>query len=490
MSSVFGLIRGFYIARTMVPADYGVWSLVAALLSYANYADTGVNTGFILEVPRLIGVGHMDQAIRVQRQAFTATLLVTGVVAALVFTGSFWPGLVAGQYGANLRIVAAGVVVFGLLNYYQVVARIEDRWQAIGAATIATTIVSTAGVVVAGTVTGHLTVEASALFAVLGSAAAVLMLFAGKRSAPAWQVDWAVLRRLMAIGLPVSLWPLGFTAFQNADRWIVAGAVSRTDLGYYGLGTTFGLFLYLVPNTLAMVLFTRQIAAFGATGDPRKSESIVLPPIQASGYVMAWLAGAMVLAMPFIVHYVTPSYSPALRVATLQVIGNCLLFAMPVAANYLISTKRQALLVAIVGVVALFEIALVAVLVRTKLGIDGAAWAVLVSDGLCTGAVVTVCLRLFDIDLRAALSRVCLYFLPFALCLPVALLLSPFGRVTDVPSADGAHLLLLGIAYVGLSVPLCLAASKMSGFLAEPVVAARVRTHLPGALSTFLLGRS
>jgi O-antigen/teichoic acid export membrane protein len=488
-SGVLGLIRGFYVARTMIPADYGAWSLISALLSYANYGDVGINTGFILEVPSLIGGGRLDEAERAQRQAYTATIIVAGIVATLVLVSSFGPARLVGGYQTSLRIIAAGVVVFALQNYYQVVTRIQNRWEEIGFATVATTFVGLAGVMVAGITTGHLSVDTAALFSVLGTAAAVLILGYVCPTAPAYPPDWALFRRLMAIGLPIALVPIASTVFQNVDRWIVASAVSRTQMGYYGLGTTLGLFLYMVPNTLAIVLFTKQIAAFGATGDPRTRESIVLLPIQFSGYVMALIAGAMMLAMPFIIHYLTPAYGPALRVARLQVVANCLLFVVPVGVNYLISTGQRRRMVVIVVAAALFEAALVAVLVRTKLEIEGAAWAVVVSDAIYSGAVAVFCLRAFRTGALVRARRAVLYFMPFGLCIPVALLLQPFNDVGGTLALDVGRLVVLGVAYGLLSGALCLAVARISGFLAEPFVTVLVKTQLPVPLAMIILGK-
>ncbi len=488
-SSVLGLIRGFYVARTMVPADYGGWSLISALLSYANYGDVGVNTGFILEVPSLIGRGQIDEARRVQRQAYTATLVVAGIVAALVFASSFRPIALVGGYQTSLRIIAAGVVIFALQNYYQVVARIQDRWEPIGLATIATTLVGLVGVTAVGITTGHLSVDAAALFSVLGAAAAVLILGCACPAAPAYPLDWPLFRRLMMIGLPIALVPLAATVFQNLDRWIVAAVVSKAQMGYYGLGTTFGLFLYMIPNTLAIVLFTRQIAAFGATGDPRTRESIVLLPIQFSGYVMAFVAGAMMLAMPFIIHYVTPAYGPALQVARLQVVANCLLFVVPIGVNYLISTDRRRQMITTLAGAVVFEAALVAVLVRTTLGIEGAAWAVVASNVLYSGTVAVFCLRAFQSEALVMAKRATLYFMPFALCIPVALLLQPVSGVGGTAIVDLGRFVAVGIAYVVAAGALCLWASKYSGFLAEPFIVALVKTQLPTPLATVILGK-
>jgi O-antigen/teichoic acid export membrane protein len=304
-----------------------------------------------------------------------------------------------------------------------------------------------------------------------------------------WPLDLKVLRRLVALGLPISLLPIAFTFFQSLDRWVVAAFVPSADLGYYGLGATLGMFLYLLPNTLAMVLFTKQIAEFGASGDAGRNASLVLAPIQVSGYIMALVAGGMVLAMPFIIHYLTPRYAPALGVATLQVVGNCLLFVVPVGSNFLISVNRQKMLTVALGLAMLGEAALVAALVQTPLGIDGAAWAVLLSDGLYSAAVAWLCLSLFGANRLARIGRIATYFVPFALCVPVALVLQRTTSLSGSLLADSVRLLAQGTAYLIVAGAASVGAAKLTGLLAEPFVAVRLAARLPASISSALLGK-
>jgi O-antigen/teichoic acid export membrane protein len=488
-SAMLGAVRSFYLARTLVPADYGIWSLVSTILGYANYGDLGISSGFILKVSRLMGRGRVEEATRVRGQALTATLMAASFVAVLLFLASFGGGQVFGDLAPSMRIAALGVVTLALLNYSQVVARVQDRWAGIGLATFMAAAVFTAGLMVVGTMLGRLSVEHVALFSVMGSATAVLILVYPARPRPAWPLDGALVRRLVLIGIPVTLFPVGLILFQSVDRWIVAASVSEDQLGYYALGTTLGAFLYLVPTTLAVVLFTRQIAAFGATGDPRTGESFVLAPIQLSGYVMAWLAGAMILTMPLIIGYLTPAYGPSLRTACLQVVGNCVLFTIPVGANYLLSINQQWKLFILLGSAIICEMVLVSTFVRTEWGIEGAASAVLVSDVLFSAAVAFSCFRPFRRGLLAPIGAVALCFLPFVLCLPVALWLQTENRLTGVLYWDGLRFLGIGTVYVLVSGVLCLSASRVTGVLDHPFLATRIRAGLPAPLAAVLLGK-
>jgi len=489
ISTLLGLARGFYIARILSPSDYGAWTLLSVLLNYTNYTDMGVNTGFILKVPGLIGQGRLDEAQRVQRQAYTATLIVCGAIALVVVLISFLSLGFSVSTIAILHIVAVAILVTAVLNYYQVVARIQNKFLAFSLSGLLAAGVALGGVIVVGVLPLTFKVELVGYVSVLAAAAAALLLSMTTRSAPLWPPNWRDISRLVAIGLPVGLLPIVFTLFQSVDRWVVAVMVPVANLGYYGLGATLGLLLFMIPNTLAVVLFTRQIEQFGATGDPRSSESLVLPPLQFSGYIMALMAGGTVMVVPFIIYYLLPNYLPATRVAIFQVIGNCLLFAVPISTQFLASVKQIWRVFSVLLMGALIEALLVALLVLTPLGIDGAALAVLISDAIYSIAIAFLVVRLFSGTLLGQFSRVALYFLPFSICLPVAWFILIMNHVRGELWSDLLRLAEYGALYLLVCGPLCLLTAWLSGLLHQPFAATRIRRWLPIPLVDVLLGK-
>ena len=485
LGSILGLIRSFYILRVLLPSSYGIWSLVSTLLGYANYADMGVNTGFILEVPKLIGQGLLDEAQRVQRQAFTAILGICSVLFCGLVLVTFLP-IHFGVTRVTLLIVAVSIMVTAFLNYYSVVARIQDNYWLIGLSTLVMASVSTVGIILVSSLSHDLRVESVALISVLGSMMAVLLLGRAMHVHPAWPPNWSDWLRLAKLGLPVSLVPIAFTLFQSVDRWVVAALVPTSTMGYYGLGTTLGLFLYMIPNTLATVLFTRQIEHMGATGNPRSSEPLVLPPLQMSGYIMALVSGGAVLSIPFFIRYVAPNYLPGTSAAIFQVIGNCFLFAVPISTQILASVNKIMLVFCTLFIGLLLEVGLVALLVRSTLGIDGAALAVMFSDAIYSIVITYLVMRLFDATIRGQLGRVLSCFLPFAISLPLAIFLLAQTPMTGVLWNDTIRLGMAGTTYVLISTLLLVLCMRVTGLIIPDYVKGSIGEWLPARLATLL----
>ncbi len=489
ISGLLAFFRNFYVARFLLPASFGAWSLVNTLLYYANYADIGINAGMILEAPRLLGQKRPEDARRVQRQAYTATLIVCGSVALLLALTSFLPFRNFAAPLSYFRIVALAVVTLALLNYYNVVARIRDRFGLISVSVLVTAVTSTAGVVAANQIWKGLEVSQVALITVLGSTAAAVTLGLFARSSPAWPPDWRFFLRLVKIGLPVSVLPIAFTLFLSLDRWIVAALVPGAKLGYYGFGATLGMFLYMVPSTLAVVLFTRQIEHFGSTNDPKSLEPLVVPPVQLSGYVMAFAAGAAALSLPLLIHRLLPDYAPGIWSAIYQVVGNCLLFAVPVGANFLISIGRKRQLFTALAAAGLGKCALVALFVLAGRNVTSASLAVLASDALYNIAIAYLVFRYLGLAILKNVRRILASLIPFAICVPVALLMAFFSRSTDSLGNDIRLWLEFASVYTLVCGTFCLAAARRLGLLRQPFLARHLHQWLPGPLAIFLTGK-
>jgi len=489
VSSALAVFRNFYVARYLLPASFGAWSLVNTLLYYAGYADVGVNAGLILEAPRLIGQGAIAESGRVQRQAFTATLMIGGGAALLVAAATWLSWLGAAEARPYVRIVALAIVVLALMNYYNVIARIRDMFGLISVSVIVMAVTASAGVVAASLAARGLGVGSVALVTTAGYAAAALTLALFARTAPAWPPDWSLALRLVKIGLPVSLLPIGFTLFLSLDRWIVAVLMPGADLGYYGFGALLGMFLYMIPSTLSVVLFTRQIERFGTTNDPRSLEPLVIPPIQLSGFLMAFLAGGVVLSLPVLVQDLLPQYRPGLAASMAQVAANGLLFTVPVGANFLISIGRRKVLFTALAAATAGKAVLVAAVTSLGRSVAAASVGVLAGNAVYAVLIAALVFRFLGESPAAAGRGIAAAVAPFAVCLPVALALAfavPPGGATG---RDLVRWLAIAAAYASACGTGCLLVARRRGLLRQPFVLRRIPAWLPGPWAEALIGR-
>jgi O-antigen/teichoic acid export membrane protein len=470
VGSLLGFLRSVYIAHFLSPIDYGSWMLLVTSMNYANYADMGINNGAIMEAPKLIGQKKPQEAQTVLRQSYTAILLASGIVSFLLLFAALMPWRFTLLPAESLLVVAAASLVFALMNYNQLVARIEDRFGLIGCSAVLSASISLGAVILIGkTIQEHLVILFGIAF-LLGSGMGALVLGLVVRPSWIWPPKKENVVRLIKIGIPVTLLPIGFTLYQSIDRWIVAWIVPAEALGYYGLGATMGIFLYMLPNMLAMVLFTKQIEQFGSTGDVKTLESLVYPPFLFCGYCMAFIAGGLILLLPFILRHFFPAYLAGSGTITLQMVANCLLFPVPVAANFLISTDRKAqlLILLLLGTVTMTGLVF---LFASSAGIEGAATAVLISYLLYGVTLTLMSVKLLGGTLSRQILRCVFCFFPFVICIPIAILLLQTGPLTGNLWNDVICLVRQLALFIVFCLPLFLLFGWFTGILTQPFVA-------------------
>jgi O-antigen/teichoic acid export membrane protein len=464
ISSILVFMRGTYVAYVLSPSDFGILTLLVTMINYTNYADIGIGAGMFLEVPKLLGTTQAGEAKRIQSQAYIAVLVLGVVSAAFLLLISFAPLELNAFQKEGLRIAAIAVIIFALLNYYQTVVRLHDRFVLIGFATIIGSFVAFAGSVAVVHLSNIDRVTLLALVLLTGSGTSALLLGLFSRTSLAWPMNWDIFLRLIKIGLPVSMLPIVFTLFQTIDRWIVAAHVQKETLGYYSLGAILGSFLYMIPNTLAFVLWSRQTKHFGAENvDFKTKESLFYLPLFFSGYGMALMAGVMMLIMPFVIHYIFSAYISGTIAAIILSIGNCLLFAVPLSSNVLVSVGRQKAIFGLLAVATLMEAVIVYALVQTQWGINGAAIAVLASDMFYSILLTFLTVRVFDRTVFKQATRVALCFVPFVICLPVAGVLMSSYYINGILWQDTVGILWRCVLFGLICIPLCLYAGWAGG---------------------------
>ena len=140
---------------------------------------------------------------------------------------------------------------------------------------------------------------------------------------------------------------------------MIVGVVSSREFGYYAFGTTIGVMLRTLPNTLALMLSTRLIQRFGKAKDPQDSSTMVLVSLWVSAYAMAFIVGGIVLILPCLLTYASPQYLPEEKVIGTLVIANSLLFSVPKTSSFLLANEKKRVLFATLCVATVAESILV-----------------------------------------------------------------------------------------------------------------------------------
>ena len=341
VNAVLGVFRQFFIASMLDPSQFGIWNLIRTLLGYANYGDFGANTGVLYEAPKHSGREQYEQAKEIRQQGFLFVLGVSIVLSFFVFSISFLPFEGINNYSMIIRLSAASILIFSLINFYNVEARIVGNFKILSMSMVMAGAASLAFTVFVSIFIKENIVEWVSIAWLGGMFLSMIYLAANLRISALIKPNLILIRKILIVGFPLSLIPIVVVLFRTADRWVLTSMIPTIDFGYYAFGATIGMFLYTIPSVLGVVLSTRLIKKYGATSNPAASGTMVTVSLLVSSYGMAFITGGVIISIPFLLNNFLHSYLPGEDLIKIVIVANCTLFALPVTSNFLLSVERK-----------------------------------------------------------------------------------------------------------------------------------------------------
>jgi O-antigen/teichoic acid export membrane protein len=257
---------------------------------------------------------HKDAARRlaVVRTSFwfTMTMATVGLVLALVFAAPISRALQLGDHPELVRAAAIGF--WAQMNFEQITSlfRVEERSIAFALASIANVLITIAATVVL-VVVFHKGALGLLVGNFVGTLSVYLVLLAYRREQLGLQFDRELFRGMQRFGLPLVPSALALWAINFIDRLFVAGYKGQAEVGVYSAAVKIASVI-----TFAMFAFRTAWPAFAYSIDDeaeaRRTYGFVLTYLV---YVACWLALALSLLSPWLVHLLaTPRFYAASRV--------------------------------------------------------------------------------------------------------------------------------------------------------------------------------
>ena len=383
-TTVEGLLglRGVVLAAFLGPASFGVWALFRLGLRYGALAALGIHRGIEVEVAADEGASGRESR-RIWGRAASGYLIgVCGVLGALSLVASFQ---VASPARETLWAVAVGLLAERLWMYGMSYLRAEGslrRYAALELAQAGASLLLTTLLALALGLTGAYLGFALALVAglmILGRSVPFAPLLSRER-----------VRRLLRVGVPLSLAAVATTLLTTVDRLIVVGFEGTEALGLYSFGvavSSLGASAALVVRT---VVFRDVYAQARRDGGELAAAAHIEETVVPVASLLPPLLGLVGLALGPVIVLFVPRYLEILPVARLFVFMGVGAGFMSLGTLGVVATHRQKLL-PLLTLAGLLANALAAVTaLRLGLGLLGVAVGALLSRSLTGAAVVGV----------------------------------------------------------------------------------------------------
>ena len=224
-----------------------------------------------------------------------------------------------------------------------------------------------------------------------------------------WRPDFTLIRRLLVNSLPYCTNYVVHVTYTWIDTVILATMTTTVFVGWYGASSKLLSTLFFVPVILSTALLPRLSAAYD--GNLRKLQDMTRPVLELVMVVsLPATAGAALVSGPLIATLYGRDFVPAEAVFTLLLCSlpftyfNILVWQVLVASNRQLTWTKVMVGATVVNVVA--NIALIAFFqARFRNGALGAALAMLLTEGLMTGAGLVLLPHMFNLGSAGRLLR-------------------------------------------------------------------------------------
>jgi O-antigen/teichoic acid export membrane protein len=430
-------VRGVALALLLGPTAFGTWALLRLSTRYAALVGFAVLRGLEREmvqgdVKRSTTEGDSSAAT-----ALGFILLAGGSVAGLGLAASF--AVSDPQYRLLLRALAAAALSEALYNYALTCIRVRSSLRMYA-------------VIEAGTAVLHvvLAVGLGWLWGLAGAFGGLVVAnLAGIAVASGW-VDFKPafrlepLRRLLKVGLPITLSICVGILLSTADRWVVAAWGGPTALGYYAFAASVMAPAIALGQVIRTVVFPQVYGEASSTGPATAVQAHLgrallpfarlLPPI---------LGGLGILAGP-IIAIAMPNYVQAIAPGRLFVLVGVATGLVTVASVGAVAAGRQRLLPIYASAALAVTLGLSILALESGLGLAAVAGAAFLGNLLFAAAVLRLNVR--EAGLAHPERFVVIALLPLTWCAAAVAVVGRLFPGTDPGStalALGGYLLLL-----------------------------------------------
>lgn len=372
--------RNIIVAAVLLPEDYGIIGFVGLWSIYAGLINPGINSAGSREMVYLLGKNEKEEALRIQNTFVTGNLAFSILPFMAIFCASF---LFPNPVKVGLILTAIGFALNCIVNRWSGVNFARQKFTLVAKGNLINSIAVFAATVI---LIYWLRIYAVLLAPIVGAGIAGIYFWNKGPIGYSFQFDWQEIKRLMKVGVIISLGTLAFWGYRMADRTIIAASLSLTELGFYTYAMTF------------IFLGTQFFSEFGNVLQPVLWEHSgkVENPIDAFSdtkriaVYMALVSGIIIpvsqLGFYLLVSLITTKYISSIPI--FYVLSyNLYLASMVILPAIILKSKiinRQSIFTLVYAIGLGFNIVLDLAAIHFGYGVLGVAWVTVATQGIVT----------------------------------------------------------------------------------------------------------
>jgi O-antigen/teichoic acid export membrane protein len=414
---VFGKVCGFLlsliIARTLSPADFGVWVTLTLMASYSPILCLGTVETLVKKVPFFLGTGKLSELRHIEGAVLSSVIFASclslcfGIVVYLLPPARWLP-----SDRTNLFLLSGATATSFFSGYFYNRLTAYQNFRLVSLVDVSRSIASfifvggcAALFGVRGAVIGFLIQEI--LVAICAGVFSVR--FNGKLQI---NMDLDAIGSSIKIGLPISLLWWSLTLNSSVDRMVLGAFYGPSAIGCYSIGISLWSLFGLIPMVVGRVLYPKLNQEVGRETSSANMIKVVLTPSVALAVILVNLQIAIFFALPLLYEKIIPKYRDGLHAGQILTLGCFFICLYRNPANYLIAINKERLFFKLIFLTLLFNIVADSTLAALGFGLEGIATGTCVSSSLLTTGLWYHCLRSLGFSVRQTVLTVSRLYLP------------------------------------------------------------------------------
>jgi O-antigen/teichoic acid export membrane protein len=431
-------VRGVALALLLGPAAFGTWALLRLATRYAALVGFAVLRGLEREMVQGDAAKDSRVADTSAGAALGFVLVASGGLAVIALAASFV--IADPQYQLLLRGFAAASLTEAIYNYVLTCIRIRADLRIYSLIETGTAVLHVACAVAMGWIWG---LAGSFAGLVVANLIGISVAARWVRFQPRWQTE--PVRRLLHVGLPITLSICVGILLSTADRWVVAAWGGPTLLGYYAFAASVMAPAIALGQVIRTVVFPQVYGEASAAGAATAVQAHLRRALLPFARLLPPILGVLgILAGP-IISVVMPNYVQAIAPGRLFVLVGVATGLVTVASIGAVAAGRQRLLPMYAAIALAITLGLAMLALESGFGLAVVAGAAFLGNLFFAAAVLRLNVR------EAAFPQperfVMITLLPLTWCTGAVALVGMLFPRTDPTSttlALAVYLVLLG----------------------------------------------
>ena len=454
------MINGVLMRRFLGPTQMGVWSFLQVILSYAKHSTFGIGMATARDIPYFRAKGEHAKAEEIKNLVFSFTFLTSGLTAAGVAIFALCKHSSYSRpifYG--LIFTAALIIIQRIYNMFVVNIRANKEFGIASGLNVFSSLMSILFTVTLAWKWGLYGLFTGVLLNYLLSIAVILW---KTRHRFKFQFSWKPLKPILGLGFAMLVYDACTTLFASADKVMITKFLGFKELGYYSVALMANNYLCSIPNMLNIIFFPHFQEIFAKEDRREDLKSFLIKPTLSLSFVLPFAIAFVCFFSAWLVPLFLPKFTTGLSSLKYLALSAFFMGLTQHFNSFLITIKRQWLLIAVQAASALSAFGITWIFIRAGGGITGVACADIVIMALNFAGMSWVSLK----GMKSGRELFTYYFKVFFTFLYSAaaiLLLDHWLIAWLKPGFLTACL--QSLAFFMMMIPFLIAAEKESGFL-------------------------